>query len=101
MFELTVVVQSGGDAGDGPLRTELGHTAVSLHGEGVVQMRVQVTNHNLSVLQDCRTRLEADLLATWDTHGPLAVFALHTVGEVPAAPGHQRQAPGQMQPALC
>jgi len=100
-MELTGVVQSGGDARDGPVGTELGHAAVSLDGERVVQMRIQVTNDDRGVPQVCRTWLETDLLATGDTHGLLAVLAHHTVSEVTAAPGHQRWAPEQLQPALC
>lgn len=97
----TCIVQSSGDATDGPLGTELGHATVSLHSERVVEMRIQVTDDDRGVLQVCRTWLEADLLATGDTRGPIAELAHHTVGEVTAAPGHQGWAPGQLQPALC
>lgn len=38
--ELTCIVQSSGDYCDGPVSTELGHAAVSLHCERVVQMRI-------------------------------------------------------------
>lgn len=101
MNELTCMVQSGGDARGGPLGAKLRHTAVSLHGERVVEMRIQVSYNNCGFLQVCWAWLEADLLATGDTRAPVTVLAHHTVGEVTAAPGHQGWAPGQLQPALC
>lgn len=101
MNELTCMVQSSGDAHGGPLGTKLGHAAVSLHSERVVEVRIQVTHNNRGVLQVCRPWLEADLLATGDTRAPVTVLAHHTVGEVTAAPGDQGWAPGQLQPALC
>lgn len=67
MNELTCIVQSSSDARGDPLSTELGHTAVSLHSERVVEMRIQVSNDNRGFPQVCRAWLEADLLATGDT----------------------------------
>lgn len=90
------MVQSSGDAHGGPLGTKLGHTAVSLHGERVVEMRIQVGNNNCGFLQVCRAWLETDLLATGDTWAPVTVLAHHTVGEVTTAPCHQGWAPGQL-----
>lgn len=101
MTELTCIVQSSSDACSGPFSTELGHAAVSLHSERVVEMRIQVGSDDCGVLQVCGRWLEADLLATGDTDGTVAALTHHTVGEVSAAPGHQRWAPGQLQPALC
>lgn len=66
-FKLTCVVQSGGDAGNGPVRAELGHAVVSLNDERVVQMRIQVANDDRAVLQVRGARLEADVLAAGDT----------------------------------
>lgn len=101
MLGLTCVVQCRGDALCGPLRAELWHAAVSLHSERVVQMRVQFTHDDRGVLQVCGAWLKADLLPTGHAGGALAELANHAVGEVPAAPGHQGRAPGQLQPALC
>lgn len=100
MTELTCVVQGSGDAGGGPLSAELGHATVSLHSERVVQMRIQVSDNHDGFLQVCGARFEAYLVAAGDTRAPVTVLTRHAVGEV-AAPGHQRWAPGQLQPALC
>lgn len=99
--KLTCIVQSGGDGGSGLLVTVLGHSAVGFHGESVVEMRVKVTDYDHGVLQVCGSWFKADLLATGDAQGSVAMLTHHTVGEVRAAPRHQRRAPGQLQPALC
>lgn len=99
--ERTSVVQCCGEAGNGPLAAELGHAAVSLHSKGVVKMSVQVSDYNRRFLQVGGARFEADLLPTGDALALIAVRASHPVCEVVAAPGHQRWAPGQLQPALC
>lgn len=101
MAELTCVVKSCGDARSRPLGAKVGHTAVSLHGKRVVEMRIQVSHDDRGLLQVSRTWLEADLLATGDARGPVAELAHHVVGEVTATPGHQRWAPGQLHSALC
>lgn len=97
---LTGVIQCCGQAGGGLLGAELGHTAVSLHGERVVEMSVQVGDHNQSVLQAGGAWFKADLVPTGDTLPPVAVLTQHAVCEVAASPGHQRRAPRQLQPPL-
>lgn len=74
---------------------------MGLHSEGVVEVRVQVGDDNRGFLQVGGARLEADLLPAGDALSLAAVCAHHAVGEVAAAPSHQRWAPGQLQPALC
>lgn len=98
--KLTCIVQSSGDDCSGRFSAELGHATASLHSERVVQMRIQVTNNDCGFPQACRTGLETDLLTTRDARGSVAVLAHHTVGEVTAAPSHQRCSPGQLQPAF-
>lgn len=88
MVQLTCIVQSSSDARSGLLSTKLGHAAVSLHSERVVQMRIQVSNDDCGVFQVCRTWLKTDFLATGETQGSVAVLAHHTVCEVTATPGH-------------
>lgn len=66
MAELTCVVKSCGDAHSLPLGAKVGHAAVRLHRERVVEMRIQVSHDDCGLLQVSRTRLEADLLATGD-----------------------------------
>lgn len=101
MTKLTCIVQSRGDGCCGSLCAVLRHAAVGLHGERVVQMRIQVRNDDLGLLQARGAWLETDLLAAGDAQGALTVLAQNTVGEVTAPSGHQRWAPGQQQPAVC
>lgn len=96
-INLTCIIQSSGDACSGPLCAVLRHPAVSLHSECVVVMRIQVTNNNSGLLKFCWTGLKADLLATGDALGIVTDLTRHAVGQVAAASGLQRWAPGQQQ----
>lgn len=101
VMKLTCIAESGGEGRGGLPAAVLRHSAVSLHGERVVKMRIQVTDYDRGVPQVCGARLKSDLLATGHTRGPVAALTHHTVGEVTAAPCHKGRAPGQLQPALC
>lgn len=89
---LTCVVQGRGDASGGPLAAELRHAAVTLHGEGVVDVGLQLGHDHCGLRQVRGPRLEAHLLVT--------VFAGHAVREVAALARHQRGAPGELQSAF-
>lgn len=90
--KLTCVVQRRGDARRGLLAAELRHAAVALHGECVVQVRLQFGHDDGGFRQVGGPRLEAHLL--------VAVLAGYAVGEVVPLAGYQRRGPGELQPAL-
>ena len=102
MSGLTGIAESRRDASAGPLAPEARHAAVGHHAEGVVEVGVQVGHDDRGVPEGSGARFEADLLATGDAgFGPVRAALTHdAVGEVRPSPGHQRGAPGQLQPAL-
>lgn len=66
-----------------------------LHGEGVVEVSVQVAHRNLGVGQAHTGRLIADFLTAGLAHNSLAALAFNTVGDVGSTSGVFGWAPGE------
>lgn len=87
---------AGGRGSVGPAHGER-HAAVYLHGEGVVEVRLQVADRHPGLGQPGAGRLVADLVPAGQAQRALAALALHAVGEVRAAASLLRGAPGEEQ----
>lgn len=80
-------MQCGVNAADGSFTAELRNSAPRLHGERVVQMRLQFTHNHFGVLQVSAARVETNFFATGLAHFSFAAFASHGVRDVAAAAG--------------
>lgn len=96
---LTCVAQHGSDVAGGPLEAVVGHAVVSLHREGVVEVRLHVADRHDSVAQASGGRLKVHPFATRRALAVLAVLAGHAVGHVTTATCVLRGAPGQLETA--
>lgn len=101
---LTCVAQGCGQgaAGRRPVRRwrpladeQRRHAALRLHGEGVVQVSVQVAHQDPGVRQPRAGRLVVELLAAGLARAPVAALALHAVGDVCPTAGVFGRAPGK------
>lgn len=68
---------------------------MGLHGEGVVEVSVQLAHRNLGVSQTHAGRLITDFLSAGLAHHPLTALAFNTVGDVRATSSVFRRAPGE------
>lgn len=66
---------------------------MSLHGEGVVEVSVQLAQRHLGVGQTRAGRVVADFLSAGLARVSIAALALDAVGDVSAASGVFRRAP--------
>lgn len=89
------------DASRGFLPAELRHTALGFHRKRVVNVRFQLTNHNLRVFQGRLRGLESHPTTARQTQTTLAALACHTVGNVTATACVCWGAPGQLQTPCC
>lgn len=80
-------MQCGVDDTDGSFTAKLGHSAPRLHGERVVQMRLQFTHDHFRLPQICAARVKTNFLAAGLARFPFAAFANHGVRDVAAPAG--------------
>lgn len=74
---------------------EQGDAALRLHGEGVVQVSVQVAHRDLGVGQAHAGWLIVDLFTARLAHNPLTALAFNLIGDVCPTAGVFRGAPGE------
>lgn len=81
----------------GCLTNEEGYAALSLYGEGVVQVSIQVAHQNLGFCQAHIGWLIVDFFTARLAHEPLAALAFNVVGDVRSATCVLWWAPGEKE----